>query len=532
MIKRNVSFYKVVLLVAFISFFIAWLLPHHYAPWKSAFQDSLALLFIFLLAFIVSSGSYLLPRIIIAPILLLLIIPIQSITGLLSFSGDAWAGFLYISFFVLAVVVGFQVKENNLNDILFLIKISLLLAASISSLIAIRQWLQVDLTWLELSSSNRPYANMAQPNNLSTLIMLGIVALLFFKANNKVSIPVFVLVAAVLAFALMLTKSRTPLLSLFIVPFFLFGRRNYCFPYFFFIGLLFVFYVLDSWLNAKLMLADTVVSLDRGGSNSARLMLYKQFTLAILQKPWVGYGINQIAAAQIAITPVFPLPNMMTQHTHNILLDMMVWFGIPITILVIVYALFKVKFLPSLKSNETLLYAQLSALVIFIHGMLEFPLEYAIFLMPFGLFIGLMAKSKNAIKIEAFKVKVFALMLMMAGAYTLVEYVQIEQFYAEKRITLVYPEMKVESPDKTFWFTNNLYSLAMLTEPHPKGTASEHQKITYRYPSQLNLKNYYEILVDSGDIAQAQGVMTVIEGMYGDELARRIEKEVRTNRDP
>src|SRR5699024_5694394 len=165
-------------------------------------------------------------------------------------------------------------------------------------------------------------------------------------------------------------------------------------------------YLLEPLINSALLLSDSVSIVERAKAME-RTLLYKQFVLAILQKPWFGYGINQIAMAQLDITPVFSLPRMMTQHTHNIVLDMMVWFGVPITVLTLGYMLLKTKFWPSVKNTEIQLYAQLSAIAILTHGMLEFPLEYAIFLIPFGIFIGLIAQPANSISISSVKVKVF-----------------------------------------------------------------------------------------------------------------------------
>lgn len=504
---------------------LAYTLPHHYTPWKTALQDAFSIISLFLLIISLPIKQYRLPQLLLAPTLLLIVIPLQSLLGTLSYSSDAWLGFLYILLFSLALIYGFQLQQSNSSHIILLIQSTLLFAAFISALIAIRQWLGVDLTSFELSHINRPYANMAQPNSLSTLIMLGVAAALALFANKRLSLLTFVLVILILSFGLMLTKSRTPLLTCLFIPIFLIGRRTYYLPFALFISFLILAYLLEPILNSALLLSDSVSIVDRAKAME-RTLLYKQFALAILQKPWFGYGINQIAMAQLDITPVFSLPKMMTQHTHNIVLDMMVWFGIPITILTLGYALLKTRFWPSIKNTDTQLYAQLSALAILIHGMLEFPLEYAIFLIPFGIFVGLIAQPANSVSISSTKLKAFITALILPSAFTLYEYIQLEQFYQAKRIELIYPEMPAQPPKQKFIFTDSLYSLATLTNRKPVGSIEEHKQVAYRYPSELNLKNYYEVLFSSGLTEQADHVLIIIKGLYGTASAEKIEKAV------
>lgn len=512
-------------IVVIILFSLSWLVPHHFSPWKSALQDFLAITTLVVLLSSLPIKQYRLPKLILSPALLMLVIPFQSLLGTLSYSSDAWLGFLYIALFALALTYGFQLQQSNFSHIILLFQSTLLFAAFISALIALRQWLGVDLTSFELSHINRPYANMAQPNSLSTLIMLGTVSALTLFAQRKLPTLTFVLIIFILAFSLILTKSRTPLLACLIISFFLIGRRKYYLPFALFISFLMLSYLLEPILNSVLLLSDSISIIDRAKAME-RTLLYKQFALAILQKPWFGYGVNQVAMAQLDITPVFSLPKMMAQHTHNIVLDMMVWFGIPITVLTLGYMLLKTKFWPSIKNTETQLYAQLSAVAILTHGMLEFPLEYAIFLIPFGIFVGLIAQPANSISISSVKIKIFMTILVLPSLFTFYEYIQLEQFYQAKRIELIYPEMPAQQPTQQFIFTDSLYSLATLTNRKPTGSIQEHKRVAYRYPSELNLKNYYEVLLNSGLNEQASHVLIIIKGVYGSDSAEKVEAAV------
>src|SRR5690606_5609379 len=58
----------------------------------------------------------------------------------------------------------------------------------------------------------------------------------------------------------------------------------------------------------------------------ARLGLYEQFSNAVLQGPWYGYGWGQGFSAQAAVALEHPHYEP-SYYAHNVLLDLLVWNG-------------------------------------------------------------------------------------------------------------------------------------------------------------------------------------------------------------
>ena len=54
---------------------------------------------------------------------------------------------------------------------------------------------------------------------------------------------------------------------------------------------------------------------------------------AISRAPWLGYGWNEMSVAQSLVAPDHPAVREMVDHSHNMLLDLMVWNGVPLGLL-------------------------------------------------------------------------------------------------------------------------------------------------------------------------------------------------------
>ena len=111
--------------------------------------------------------------------------------------------------------------------------------------------------------------------------------------------------------------------------------------------------------------------------------------IAIIDKPWFGYGWNQTSVAQTSVTLEYPL-NIWLEYSHNLFLDIIVWTGIPIGISII--SIMLIWFWQTYKKintpNQLLYFLIITAF--FIHCMLEYPFAYAYFLLPIGVYIGIL----------------------------------------------------------------------------------------------------------------------------------------------
>lgn len=322
--------------------------------------------------------------------------------GILPYSGQAWIGFAYVAGAAVALWLGAAWgagKRAEIGDALFL-AIGMASIASVG--INICQWLslvegEAMSTWVMAGSPIRAISNLAQPNQTATLLVWGIAAQLWALARNKVREPVAVFAIIWLLFGTILTQSRTGILELAALMFLLVRHRKTT-------GIrrelivtlaactLVASVLMLFWpaINAALGLGDELDTLKRL-AGEPRPTQWMMLLRGAALNPWLGYGWNQVVAAQLALekTPAV-LDHMLFAQSHNIFIDLVIWCGFPLGLLLGAALL-----VFSLKCISQRLDAQmLPFCVVFsafsIHSMLEYPFQYAYFLFPAMLCLGVM----------------------------------------------------------------------------------------------------------------------------------------------
>ena len=385
---------------------LSWLLPNHFRPWVTAYQDLLAAvaLVLFAAAVLLGRGA----RLPTASILIgcLAIIPaLQLATGILTFAGDAWVSAAYILALALAVFAGYNLQsaEQGRGVAIFAeyLAWTLLLGAMVSAVLAVMQWLGFTQSFWVSSPPypTRPFANMAQPNNLATLLGMGLMSLLYLFELRRVHRFPALLLALMLIFALALTQSRTPwITALFVGGFWFWQRRHIelrleCRHMLLWL-LIYMAMVVSVPLVTQYLGIGSGSLMDRL-QQAARLGMYQQFLHAILEGPWYGYGWDQVFAAQAAVASA-QVGHGPSIYTHNVLLDLLIWNGPIIGSLIIVTTGIWFWHLLRGARSLTATYAWLAFSCFLIHSMLEFPHAYLMLLLPAGLLLGLLQASVDA----------------------------------------------------------------------------------------------------------------------------------------
>src|SRR5512139_1775618 len=107
---------------------------------------------------------------------------------------------------------------------------------------------------------------------------------------------------------------------------------------------------------------------------------------AVRLEPWTGYGWQQVTLAQQQTALAHAPSHEMIQNSHNIVLDLLLWNGAvlggAVSIAVIGWFVTRVRRCDSLEGF--VLIAVIG--VIGTHALLEYPLDYAYLLLPFGIF--------------------------------------------------------------------------------------------------------------------------------------------------
>lgn len=385
------SIYRLSFFWAAVFIVVAWLLPNHTIPWLTAYQDFSAFLALFLLSIYLFQGAVSLTGSILCVLLLSFVPIINFLLGSGFFLGDSLIATIYLLAFFVAILVGFNLGRESPSSACLWLSSALLFASLVSCFIAISQWLGLFAgMWIvDINFGERPYANIAQPNNLATLLCVGLGGAIYLFEKRVLGVFVGGLVAFLLIFGVVLTQSRTPWVgALFALVWWWWKGGQFRFGFLHMAGWVVVYAGLTVGYP---VLSDAIGILSpdllERAIQSQRLGLWAQFLFAIYEGPLWGYGWGQVSVAQALISIERPLP-LPTEHAHNIVLDLLLWCGPLIGgVVVLGFTFWLLKMAVKAKRNESVLLLLMVGFVL-IHGMLEFPLEYAFFLLPVGFMLG------------------------------------------------------------------------------------------------------------------------------------------------
>jgi len=381
---------------------LGWLLPNHYRPWVAFHSDAWIAAVLLLAAPAVvlrARGPVVLHRISVLVALLMCIPWLQYAFGLIPQAGVAWISFAYLLGFFLALLTGARwelYSPDQLGDSLFL---AIGIAAVVSVGLQLQQWLQLDglELWNLGGGAERPHANLGQPNQLGTFLLWGVLATAWGYVRKYLGGGVAVLLAVYLLFGVALTGSRTAWIgvALIVAVAWLWRRHwdNVRLPWvatglslYFVVSVIGVGWLRETLLANSQLDVDDLVRL----SSEIRPMAWAAFLDAAWQRPFLGYGWNQVVLAQMAVATEHPhIPGFFI-YSHNLFLDLALWCGIPLGLLISgILVTWLWTRLRAVRSAEN------AVLVVFLlvvanHAMLELPLHFAYFLLPVGLVMGVL----------------------------------------------------------------------------------------------------------------------------------------------
>ncbi len=370
---------------------LSYLSPIFMQPWVSAFQDLCAIVALILLISLQSYRKHIeIDKKIIYAFGFIAFIPlVQYLFGILYFTQELVLSLIYISVFFLSIISGTNFEKSfkkieRLSVFFVFVSISCVLLQLV-------QWSGLYHSALILdSSSRRPFANIGQPNNLATLLFIGFFSNILLFKNNKLKVQFYFLISTVLMTGIVLTQSRTSWLVFIAILLITFIKKKLgLFNIILKSAITFFIFVLTIPHITFFFYGEGLTAVERISSDSSRLYIWKQMLIAIIDKPWFGYGWNQTSVAQTSVTLEYPL-NIWLEYSHNLFLDIIVWTGIPIGISII--SIMLIWFWQTYKKintpNQLLYFLIITAF--FIHCMLEYPFAYAYFLLPIGVYIGIL----------------------------------------------------------------------------------------------------------------------------------------------
>lgn len=430
-----------------IAICLAWLLPGHYFPWTGFQQEFLAASGSALVALgVVMPGG---PHRVRVPWIAMLglglaIVPmLQWATGQLPFFADAVLSSSYLLAFGLTVVAARALTELHGDRFVAALMGVVLVAGLASTGIGFAQWLPLgSVSFVELlEPRSRVFGNFTQPNHLSTLLALSVVATIWFYETRRIGGVGASVATAFLGSGMVMAQSRTgwAFVAMSMVWWLLMRRRLALRTRPVAVVIAAVLFVVATvaWpvLNAALLDQPSIAGMALGDrvQFGGRRIHWVTLWDAVWRKPWFGYGWQQVAAAQQAAALDHPASHEWITYSHNLMLDLLVWNGVPIGLMVLAAAAWwAVSRCMNCRDIDTWVMLCAGG-ALFMHALFEFPLAYSYFLLPFGMMIGVVeARARSDVERKPFVLRtpIFGLAIVaMIGVLgrIAVEYLQIEQ---------------------------------------------------------------------------------------------------------
>ena len=433
-----------------LCFVWSFLVANHYPPWLTAYNDMLSALGLILLSTVViqKSAQPAIPSITWGFIGLAAWPLLQVAFGQIFFWGDGYIAFLYLLCLAAAVAVGFNAESLWRKSFVNLICKGWLFVALLSCLILLIQRFSIDagdfgmFIW-DVRPGRAPFGNLGQPNQMATFFVLSLVALTCLYERHLVS-GLWAMAAAVLIVVCMaMTQSRAALLllSMLLVLLSVYRQRLKLRT-----PRMAALLLIALWVAAFALLPSLSdgTGLQHGASLASRMeagprtIIWQQLWEAVLRQPWLGYGWNQVSVAQMSVAADFDISRF-TEHSHNLLLDLALWNGVPIATLLIGSAAWWLVCRARKVSSLDGLFGLAFIGIFLMHSMVEFPLEYLYFLIPFGLAIGVVEADSGVAHSRAMPRRLAACLTAVAAVVfssVVVDYLHFEDKYRDLRFTL------------------------------------------------------------------------------------------------
>lgn len=381
---------------------LAFVLPNHYFPWSSFHAEALGAAALLLPAIWISYFTRTPVRIYASNLILILAILValsQYVFGLIPLWGTFWITAVYLFGFLVALHIGEIWEQVEPGQCLDYLSLAFIIASLVSLPLEVFQWL--DISWstpliMQARDIQRPFANMAQPNLLADMYLLGIIGLSWQLINKRLNGLTTSTLTALLLFGVAITGSRAAwinvgtllLLATFFRPSL---AANHSVRVVLGLGIFFFCCALGApKLQAALVQGDALNTLRNFSTASAhsRLLVWKMMLLASLLSPVWGYGWGQVIKVNFVFDDAMGVERGLFSYSHNFFLDLVLWNGYPLGLMFSAAAIWWIWRLIRLDRNMANWHIQASVLVLCIHSLAEFPIYYSYFLFPIGLMLG------------------------------------------------------------------------------------------------------------------------------------------------
>lgn len=497
---------------------VSWLIPNHYLPWTTFYNDYFTWLgLVFVIFGVVHKKTARAPVGLLAVSILVAIPLLQWCFGKIFFFGDAFLATLYLAGFALSVLI--SINSDNDLDCADRFAWVVLLGSLVSFVLALHQWLGLSglgIWLIDMPGGGRPYANLAQPNNLASLLCMGLVASLYLLERGILGRGVVALVLFLFCAGMAMTRSRMSIIAILVLAIWLlwaikrlqlcFTRREVVAGVGMFLSLWLAWPTISEFLY--LSADSSLARLEGAVSGEVRWVLWQQLLDAAMREPLFGYGWNQVSVAQMAVAAEYP-SSVYTEHAHNLVVDILCWNGLPLGGVIVASGSWWL-YSRLLRVNSAVgWFGMAIVLTLLTHSMFEFPLDYGIFLVPFGLAVGLVEASHGGRMVQVPRtflafVSVFGL---ASAVWIFVEYQTVQTDYNRLRYESAGIELRSPehlAPDVVLLTQSREFIRFARTEARKGMSSGElewmrqvafryaYPPVMFRYALALGLNGYYD----------------------------------------
>ncbi|MCH7338999.1 PglL family O-oligosaccharyltransferase [Acinetobacter higginsii] len=532
----------------FLCFFLAsvlisfaWLSPFHTYPWVTfsgelaSFSAGLVLLAVFL------NRTITIPRVQLWIASIIAVPLLQWGFGLVDDFSSALLSSLYVFGFWLMIVLGYNLSVQADQRELLMQETSKLLfgIAIVCSVMAIVQWCGLGgvINGVMQLKGDRPYANFGQPNHLATFLIMGLMGALYLYEKRVVASFWLLPTSLLILFTIALTQSRTSwVVCLFILFYWMYKQYKqqprfnfaqlwiWCIGFFVIAawGLPLLTNVIETFSNSEVI--QTTSLAERASSGYLRFDIWTQMLLALKEQPWLGYGWNQTSIAQISIFNLHPSHEWVIS-AHNVLLDILVWNGLPLGLLIIGYMAVWFFWLDRNAKDTTSVIAIMMVAAILIHAMLEFPQRYAYFLLPMGFLLGLVQAQTPQLKAVTLNKNVIRVIWLIGIVLLLVIWRDYKLFQENSRLIFKkqQPTVEILGSSKILLLTQFQQRLDWINlKPQTQMSNTDLEwmdAFVKNKATPYNLKKYAQVLVYNHKFQEAEQQLFILQQLYGQTLS-------------
>jgi O-antigen ligase len=528
---------------------LGWLTAEHFPPWVSWHNEvwvfvASAAWAVVGLAFLRARqiGYVVVPGIAWVVCLLLGVAWVQYAMGYIAFLGDILGITFYLYLCLLALSAGhYQISlaSNGQQNIqrtpnLEYLAAVISLGAICSAGIALAQGFHVlqEVNWITPPAyDRRPGGNLAQPNQLATLLLMGLASLLYLFELRRLQALSTLIVAFLLIFGLAVTESRSGLLSF--LALFAWWMARYRVAGFratpvaiglgsaTFLAMLWYWPQFHSFVNSGGLAVEPSAHVNTGAS--LRVVVWPQLAEAAWQRPWFGWGLGQISKAHNAVVHGYALSEPYT-YAHNAILDLAVGMGLPLSVLLVGAAC--VWIWRRIRAAQTLLpwYCWTLLLPVGVHSLLEFPFAYSYFLAPAMFAVGALegqSKPRGVWHLPWRSTVALVIAVTATMAWSVLEYVAIEEDYRIGRFEAMHigkTASDYERPKVHLLTQLDALLEVVRLDPVP-GMGAQRiallREVSLRFPYSAVQNRYALSMALNGDPEEAVRQLKVIRTMYG-----------------